>query len=126
MCRRCSTSCTCWARPSRHWNTSSPPAPTSNRRGPGRPKAPPLPQDLRLVIESMLAHHMLDVRRFIVENLESSADRIVSDVRLMVQDQTPPAAGFAPSDRPTDWRLWLALAGLAAAFLFGLQWSRQR
>ena len=107
-------------------DTAPPLDTTSERRGPGRPKAPPLPQDLRLVIEGMLAHHMLDVRRFIVENLESSADRIVSDVRLMVQDQTPPAAGFAPSDRPTDWRLWLALAGLAAAFLFGLQWSRQR
>jgi CheY-like chemotaxis protein len=107
-------------------DTAPPLDTTSERRGPGRPKAPPLPQDLRLVIESMLAHHMLDVRRFIVENLESSADRIVSDVRLMVQDQTPPPAGFAPSDRPTDWRLWLALAGLVAAFLFGLQWSKQR
>jgi CheY-like chemotaxis protein len=107
-------------------DTAPPPDTTSERRGPTRPKAPPLPQDLRLVIEGMLAHHMLDVRRFIVENLESSADRIVSDVRLMVQDQTPPAAGFAPSDRPTDWRLWLALAGLVAAFLFGLQWSKQR
>jgi CheY-like chemotaxis protein len=107
-------------------DTAPPLDTTSERRGPSRPKAPPLPQDLRLVIEGMLAHHMLDVRRFIVENLESSADRIVSDVRLMVQDQTPPAAGFAPSDRPTDWRLWLALAGLVAAFLFGLQWSKQR
>jgi CheY-like chemotaxis protein len=107
-------------------DTAPPLDTTSERRGPSRPKAPPLPQDLRLVIEAMLAHHMLDVRRFIVENLESSADRIVSDVRLMVQDQTPPAAGFAPSDRPTDWRLWLALAGLVAAFLFGLQWSKQR
>src|SRR3984957_11176159 len=107
-------------------DTAPPLDTTSERRGPTRPKAPPLPQDLRLVIEAMLAHHMLDVRRFIVENLENSADRIVSDVRLMVQDQTPPAAGFAPSDRPTDWRLWLALAGLVAAFLFGLQWSKLR
>jgi CheY-like chemotaxis protein len=107
-------------------DTAPPLDTTSERRGPSRPKAPPLPQDLRLVIEGMLAHHMLDVRRFIVENLENSADRVVSDVRLMVQDQTPPAAGFAPSDRPTDWRLWLAVAGLAAAFLFGLQWSKQR
>jgi CheY-like chemotaxis protein len=99
---------------------------TSERRGPMRPKAPPLPQDLRLVIEAMLAHHMLDVRRFIVENLENNADRIVSDVRLMVQDQTPPAADFPPREQPTDWRLWLAVAGLVAAFLFGLQWSKQR
>jgi CheY-like chemotaxis protein len=99
---------------------------TSERRGPLRPMVPPLSTDIRLVIEGMLAHHMLDVRRFIVENLENSADRIISDVRLMMQDQTPPPAGFAPSERPADWRLWLAVAGLAAAFLFGLQWSKQR
>jgi hypothetical protein len=51
---------------------------------PESPKAPPLPQDLRLVMEGMLAHHMLDVRRFISENLESSADRVVSDLRLLM------------------------------------------
>jgi CheY-like chemotaxis protein len=108
-------------------DTAPPPDTTSERRGPNRPKAPPLPPDLRLVIESMLAHHMLDVRRFIVENLETNADRIVSDVRLMTQDQTPPpAAGFPPNERPLDWRLWLGIAGLVAAFLFGLQWSKQR
>jgi CheY-like chemotaxis protein len=99
---------------------------TNERRGPHRPMAPPLSTDMRLVIEGMLAHHMLDVRRFIVENLENNADRIVSDVRLMMQDQTPPPAGVAPSERQADWRLWLAVAGLAAAFLFGLQWSKQR
>jgi len=107
-------------------DTSPPPDMTSERRGPNRPMVPPLSTDMRLVIEGMLAHHMLDVRRFIVENLESSADRIVSDVRMMIQDQTPPPAGFAPSERPADWRLWLAVAGLTAAFLFGLQWSKQR
>src|SRR6202140_124230 len=107
-------------------DTAPPLDTTSERRGPSRPKTPPLPQDLRLVIEAMMAHHMLDVRRFMVENLENNADRIVSDVRLLVQDQTPPAAGFPPNDRPMDWRLWLAVAGLAAAFLFGLQWSKQR
>jgi len=107
-------------------DTAPPPDMTSERRGPNRPMAPPLPSDLRLVIEGMLAHHMLDVRRFIIENLESSADRIVSDVRMMMQDQTPPPAGFAASERPADWRMWLAVAGLTAAFLFGLQWSKQR
>jgi CheY-like chemotaxis protein len=106
--------------------TAPPPDFTSERRGPHRPTVPPLSTDIRLVIEGMLAHHMLDVRRFIVENLENSADRIVSDVRLMLQDQTPPPSGFAPSERPADWRLWLAVAGLTAAFLFGLQWSKQR
>jgi hypothetical protein len=75
----------------------------------------------------MLAHHMLDVRRFISENLESSADRVVSDLRLLMADQVPPpASGFGPSARPLDWKLWLAAAALVAAFLFGLQWSKQR
>jgi CheY-like chemotaxis protein len=99
---------------------------TSERRGPNRPKAPPLPQDLRLVMEGMLAHHMLDVRRFITENLESNADRVVSDLRLLMQDQVQPSAGFEPSSRPMDWKLWLAAVALVAAFLFGLQWSKQR
>jgi CheY-like chemotaxis protein len=99
---------------------------TSERRGPNRPKAPPLPTDLRLVMEGMLAHHMLDVRRFISENLESSADRIVSDLRLLLEDPLPRSAGFAPHARPRDLALWLAAAALVAAFLFGLQWSRQR
>src|ERR1700733_6238086 len=103
-----------------------PPDMTSERRGPNRPKAPPLPPDLRLVLEGMLAHHMLDVRRFITENLESSADRIVSDLRLLLADQGPPAAGFPPNARPRDLALWIAAAALVAAFLFGLQWSRQR
>src|ERR1039457_6250792 len=75
------------ARPEREIAATPPLATTSERRGPNRPAAPPLPQDTRLVIEGMLAHHMLDVRRFIVENLESCADRTVGDVRLMLQDQ---------------------------------------
>jgi CheY-like chemotaxis protein len=106
-------------------DAAPPPDTTTERRGPNRPKAPPLPPDLRLVLEGMLAHHMLDVRRFIVENLESNADRIVGDLRLLVQDQTPPA-DVPPRPRPTDWRLWLGVAGLAAAFLFALQWSKLR
>jgi CheY-like chemotaxis protein len=107
-------------------DTAPPPDTTVERRGPNRPKTAPLPPDMRLVLEGMLAHHMLDVRRFMVENMESNADRIVGDVRLMMQDQTPPLAGFPPNARPMDWRLWLAAAALVAAFLFGLQWSKQR
>jgi hypothetical protein len=88
---------------------------------------PPLSPDLRLVMEGMLAHHMLDVRRFISENLESSADRVVSDLRLLMADQVPPPpAGFKPNASPADWKLWLTVVALVAAFLFGLQWSKQR
>jgi CheY-like chemotaxis protein len=108
-------------------DTAPPLDTTSERRGPNRPNAPPLPTDLRLVMEGMLAHHMLDVRRFISENLESNADRIVSDLRLLAQDQVPQAsAGFERAARPMDWKLWLAAAALVAAFLFGLQWSKLR
>src|ERR1700722_10314114 len=74
-------------------DTAPPLDTTSERRGPNRPNAPPLPQDLRLVMA----------------------------------DQAPPAAaGFEPNARPLDWKLWLAAAALVAAFLFGLQWSKQR
>src|SRR5579863_1652763 len=97
-------------------DTAPPLDTTSERRGPNRPNVPPLPQDLRLVMEGMLAHHMLDVRRSTTENLESSADRIVSDLRLLMQDQMPPSAGFEPAARPPDWKLWLAAAALVAAF----------
>ncbi|MGH8231330.1 MAG: response regulator, partial [Steroidobacteraceae bacterium] len=99
---------------------------TSERRGPNRPNVPALPPDLRLVLEGMLAHHMLDVRRFMLENLESNADRIVGDLRLLVQDQAPHPSGPPVSSRSGDWRVWLAVAGIAAAFVFGLQWSKQR
>ncbi|HEY1725427.1 MAG TPA: response regulator [Steroidobacteraceae bacterium] len=99
---------------------------TSERRGPNRPNVPALPADLRLVLEGMLTHHMLDVRRFLVENLESNADRIVGDLRLLAQDQAPRPASPALGPRAGDWRVWLAAAGLAAAFVFGLQWSKQR
>ncbi|MFI4867961.1 MAG: response regulator [Steroidobacterales bacterium] len=108
-------------------DTAPPPDTTIERRGPNRPKAPPLPPDLRLVLEGMLAHHMLDVRRFIVDSLESSADRVVGDVRLAMQDHAPPSAAAASAGaRGGEWRLWLGVAGVAAALLFGLEWSRQR
>ncbi|MFI4867621.1 MAG: response regulator [Steroidobacteraceae bacterium] len=107
-------------------DTAPPPDTTSERRGPHRPKAPPLPPDLRLVLEGMLAHHMLDVRRFISENLESNADRVVSDLRLLLQEQVPPAPAVPPSARPRDLWLWLAAAAMVAALVFSLQWSRQR
>jgi CheY-like chemotaxis protein len=107
-------------------DTEPPPDMTSERRSPNRPNAPPLPPDLRLVLEGMLAHHMLDVRRFIGENLESNADRIVSDLRLLMQDQTPLVPDARPGSPAHDWRLWVAAAALLAAFLFGLQWARQR
>ena len=92
-------------------DTAPPPDTTVERRAPNRPNAPPLPADQRLVFEGMLAHHMLDVRRFIVDSLESSADRIVGDVRLAMQDQGPPSAAAASSSaRGGEWRLWLAVA----------------
>ena len=68
-----------------------------------------------------LAHHMRELQRFVAENLENQADRIVGDVRLLLQDQVPPAGRRPAQPRPQGGRLWLAvLACIAGGAVFGL------
>jgi hypothetical protein len=47
-------------------------------------------------------------------------------VRLLMHDQLPPASALSLRGRLANWGPWLGVAGLAAAILFGLQWSQQR
>jgi CheY-like chemotaxis protein len=102
-------------------DTEPPPDMTMERRGPGRPNAPALSPDLRAIFEAMLAHHNRDLRRFVLDNMETHADRIVGDVRMLLQDETV-----------TPHLRWPVRAGLvagaiaAAGVLFALLWWRER
>jgi CheY-like chemotaxis protein len=95
---------------------------THERRSPDRPDAPNLPPELRTVLEAMLAHHGRELRRFVVDNLESQADRILGDMKLLLQDTVPepvaePAESFGTRAAP-----WLAAAGFLVAVVFGVLW----
>jgi CheY-like chemotaxis protein len=94
---------------------------TMERRGPGRPDVPALSPESRAVIEAMLVHLNRDLRRFVLENMETHSDRIVGDVRMLLQDETV-----------TPHMRWPVRAGLVAGMvavvgvLFALLWWRER
>jgi CheY-like chemotaxis protein len=94
---------------------------TLERRGPDRPDIPPLPLEQRKILEAMFAHHGREMRRFVVDNLETQADRILGDIKLLLQDSMleplvePPSVGRRAAP-------WLAAAGFVLAVLFGLLW----
>jgi CheY-like chemotaxis protein len=95
------------------------------RRGPRRPELPALPPNLRSILDAMFAHHNNEMRRFVVDHMESQSDRIVGDMRLLLQDQPPTAGDLTRRVRPVSGGLWLALAGVVAASLLGLQWYKE-
>ena len=90
---------------------------------------------MRAVIEAMLAHHMRDLQRFVTDSLENQADRVVGDVRLMMQDKESSAVaatlsasggpGAMPSAR-TPGGVLVGFAGVIVACLVGWQWQQQR
>jgi CheY-like chemotaxis protein len=98
------------------------------RRGTSRPNLPAMPPELRSIVEAMVAHHMRNLQRFIAENLETQADRMVGDVRLMLKDQAPPSMPMAPVPEPprTSNGFWLGLFGVMLACFVGWQWYQQR
>ena len=95
------------------------------RRGPSRPDVPALPANLRSILEAMFGHHENEMRRFVVDHMESQADRIVGDMRLLLQDQPPISSAFPPRARPMNWGLWLGMVAVLGAFLLGLQWFKE-
>ena len=95
------------------------------RRGPDRPNLPALPPEQRMILEAMLAHHGRELRRFMVDNLETQADRILGDMRLLLQDSMPEPLVEPPS-AARNLAPWLAAAGLLLAGFFGLLWWQRQ
>ncbi len=105
----------------------------NERRAPDRPALPPMPPDMRAIMESMLTHHVRDLRRFVVDSLESHSDRIIGDVRLILQDQAEAQTPAGPLLRPLGSSRWLAgglgalaVAALCASGVMLWQWSAKR
>ena len=99
---------------------------TMERRAPDRPDFPAMPPELRTIMESMLSHHGRELRRFVVDTLESQADRIIGDLRLLMQDAAAEPAGEAPRERGRRLVPWLAAAGLLLAAVFAVLWWQMR
>jgi CheY-like chemotaxis protein len=99
--------------------------PFVDRRSRDRPNLPAMPPELRSIVEAMVGHHMRELQRFVAESLENQADRVVGDVRLMLQDQVPPGPPIAP-EPPLHGGVWLGILGLIVAALFAWQWQQQR
>jgi CheY-like chemotaxis protein len=103
----------------------SPPA--AERRAAGRPVLPTVSPELRTLMEAMLSHHGRELRRFVVDTVENQGDRIVADVRLLLQDAVQGSAAEPPRSpaRSRPVAPWLAAAALLAAIAFGLLWWQQ-
>jgi len=101
--------------------------PFAERRSSNRPELPAIAPELRKIVDAMVSHHMFELRRFMVDNLESLADRIVSDVRVLVEDQpaAPDVPRRPPSERGADWGVWLGILAIIAAAILGVLWQRE-
>jgi len=96
------------------------------RRGGARPNLPAMPPELRAIVEAMVSHHMRELQRFMSENLENQADRVVGDVRLMLQDRSALDASVPARPQHAQAGIWVGLAGLIVAALLGWLWQQQR
>ncbi|MFI4914524.1 MAG: response regulator [Steroidobacterales bacterium] len=81
---------------------------------------PPMPPEIRAVIHGMLAEHVIELRRHVARDLNHHADRIVGDVRLLLQD------GTAPDRKVRGNGALIAAAAVAVllAVVVGTQWWR--
>jgi CheY-like chemotaxis protein len=99
---------------------------TVDRRGTSRPDLPALSPELRAIVESMVLHHIRELQRFVADNLESQADRVVADVRLMLKDQPPPPSPYGPPPEGSRSGFWVGAAGVLIACLALWQWQQLR
>ena len=106
---------------------------TSAPAAAARPGTQALAPELQRVVTALLEDHSSEMRRFVVEHLESHADRIVGDLRSMLRDEgaaavtspaSPPAvpAAAPPQAGGPVPRLLLALACIVVALAVGLVW----
>ncbi|MGH8144082.1 MAG: response regulator [Steroidobacteraceae bacterium] len=99
------------------------------RRAGGRPDLPTMPPELRTIMEAMLSHHGRELRRFVVDTVENQGDRIIGDMRLLMQDALQGDAAGAPHTPEQSSRRsvapWLAAAAVLVAAAFALLWWRQ-
>jgi CheY-like chemotaxis protein len=82
------------------------------------PETPP--PSVRPLTDATLREHFAEVRRVLVASLDSQSDRVISDMRVMLQDLTSQLPRPAPAMRSA--RLPWAVAGIASvlAIAFGL------
>ena len=92
-----------------------------------------LPPELRTLIESLLDEHAIELRRFVVQRLDNNAERIIGDLRVLLQDAGAPAGAATPAavappgllSSSQRWLPWLAaLAAVLVALVLGLLWWR--
>jgi hypothetical protein len=86
-------------------------------------RLPPMAPELRAAIETILRDHTYELRRFVVENLESTADRIIGDVRLMLKDEVVPPP--PPPPQASVVGAWLTVLAVLLAAIFAAQWWRE-
>jgi CheY-like chemotaxis protein len=100
------------------------------RRAPRPPNLPVLSPELRAVFESMVLHHIRDLQRFVADHVDTQAERVVADVRLLLKDQAapipPPIGHYGPPESGSSGGIWIGLAGVIIACFAGWQWQQQR
>jgi CheY-like chemotaxis protein len=78
---------------------------------------PPPPPSARPLTDAILREQFAEVRRVLVASLDSQSERVISDVRLVLQDLAPQLPGARPAPRSERWP-W-AVAGIASALAVG-------
>jgi CheY-like chemotaxis protein len=109
--------------------SASMPLPAERRRAPRPPNLPALSPELRTIIESMVLHHIRELQRFVADHVDTQAERVVADVRLLLKDQQPvipPISHFGPPESSSSGGIWIGLAGVIIACFAGWQWQQQR
>jgi CheY-like chemotaxis protein len=99
------------------------------RRAPRPPNLPVLSPELRAVFESMVLHHIRNLQRFVADHVDTQAERVVADVRLMLKDQPPPLmpiGQYGPPESSSSGGIWIGIAGVIIACFALWQWQQER